>query len=813
MTYSTAYRDAFLAFTIYDTYTDSKNPMVLGGTTISIFDENNLLRQGIYDLKVYERCTADGSVENKTPGLVEDISETCRLTKLARKYNRAEMAKILWLDRLVFRQVEQIKEDEKRESKGLYLMVEFPQVLINSERYEVVYHEMHEDNINEYPTYDLLDPDCGEVKSSGEKFRILSRSKHKSDIPNPKDRDKLKALISKPTNAPITSSDKDFIWNYRNYLCKQGKALPKFLRSVQWDKEKEVNEARRLLMLWDPMESQGSLELLSSFFTHPSVRKYAVARLNDTSDEDLLMYLLQLVQALRHEKFSETMQLPQHQILELSTISSQDSEVGSFHVSITKETSSNSHSTQLSANQSVHLDLASFLIKRSIGNPKLANYFYWYLAVECKEESGGVQKKAEVLQMYKAVFDRLTKALVEEGRTDLKNIFNAQEKLLDRIVYIMAAVAKEASHRLEKIKKLQSLLRENDGNSMCLLNFDPIPLPLDPDIVVKGIVPESATIFKSALMPCRLTFKTVDNKEYVTIFKQGDNLRQDQLVLQIIQLIDKLLKREKLDLKLTPYKVLATSGKHGFVQFIDSLSINEIQASDGTILKYFKRVAPSEKSPLGVEPEVIDNFVKSCAGYVIITYILQVGDRHNDNVLITKKGELFHIDFGYILGRDPKWYQVTAVKITEEMIDAMGGLNSPFVAQFRAHCYTAFCCLRNSANLILNLFLLMLDAEIPDIIWEKERTVKKLEDRFHLDMNDEEAVHHLNRVFDECLSSTMGKIYEQMHKMTQVINGIYLFCRKANNTDLSKNERKTESIRKIAMLTENLFYQLVCSEP
>ena len=44
----------------------------------------------------------------------------------------------------------------------------------------------------EYPTYDLLDPDCGEVKSSGEKFRILSRSAHKSDIPNPKDRDKLK---------------------------------------------------------------------------------------------------------------------------------------------------------------------------------------------------------------------------------------------------------------------------------------------------------------------------------------------------------------------------------------------------------------------------------------------------------------------------------------------------------------------------------------------------------------------------------------------------------------------------------------------
>jgi len=347
----------------------------------------------------------------------------------------------------------------------------------------------------------------------------------------------------------------------------------------------------------------------------------------------------------------------------------------------------------------------------------------------------------------------------------LRDMLSRQQKFIDKLVKIIKAVSMESGSRKKKEDKLKQLLSSNDSK-FNFTNFAPMPFMLDPTVQIKGIVPEKASLFKSALMPSKLHFITVDDKEYVAIFKYGDDLRQDQLVLQIITLMDKLLRQENLDLQLIPYRVLALSTKHGFVQFIESVTVADALNAEGSILNFFKKYHPSDSSPYGIAPEVMDTYVRSCAGYCVITYLLGVGDRHLDNLLLTTDGHLFHIDFGYILGRDPK-PMPPPMKLSKEMVDGMGGINSEHYQQFRTQCYSAFMTLRRNANLFLNLFSLMVDASVPDIALEPDKAVRKVQDKLQLDLTEEEAMGYVQNLIDVSVSAVLAVVVEHLHKFAQ----------------------------------------------
>jgi len=165
--------------------------------------------------------------------------------------------------------------------------------------------------------------------------------------------------------------------------------------------------------------------------------------------------------------------------------------------------------------------------------------------------------------------------------------------------------------RPKKIEKLKSIIQDPKNG---LINLQPLPLPLNAKIEVTGIIAEKSSVFKSNLYPMLLYFQCTDGSEYPVIFKDGDDMRQDQLVIQLITLMDQLLRKENLDLKLTPYNVLATGPLQGMAQFVPSKTIASIVSEFGNLLNYMRAHHPDEGSigTSNVEPSVVDTFVRSC---------------------------------------------------------------------------------------------------------------------------------------------------------------------------------------------------------
>ncbi len=80
-----------------------------------------------------------------------------------------------------------------------------------------------------------------------------------------------------------------------------------------------------------------------------------------------------------------------------------------------------------------------------------------------------------------------------------------------------------------------------------------------------------------------------------------------------------------------------------------------------------------------------------------MSYILQVKDRHNGNILIDKNGNIIHIDFGFIFDISPGnnlRFEDADFKFTKEMANIMGGYNSQHYLFYSNLCIKAFLLIR-----------------------------------------------------------------------------------------------------------------------
>lgn len=147
----------------------------------------------------------------------------------------------------------------------------------------------------------LNDPEVSKENPAERKAQKLARSISRSTVdkdvkPDSVERRDLQAALRLPPTRPLSSAQKELIWKFRFTLPSEPSALTKFLKSVDWSDANESKQALDLLQDWTSIEPSTALELLSPSFTTEAVREFGVACLNKASDDELMSYLLQLVQ-------------------------------------------------------------------------------------------------------------------------------------------------------------------------------------------------------------------------------------------------------------------------------------------------------------------------------------------------------------------------------------------------------------------------------------------------------------------------------------------------------------------------------------
>lgn len=264
------------------------------------------------------------------------------------------------------------------------------------------------------------------------------------------------------------------------------------------------------------------------------------------------------------------------------------------------------------------------------------------------------------------------------------------------------------------------------------------------------------------------------------IVKSNDDLRQEAFVMQLIVLCDEAFCTAGLDLWIHPYNIVATGRSTGIIECVrDAMSFDSLKKRPGYgtdgLVGHFKRMAEIAADPFMALNESKLNFVRSLAAYSLMSYLFMFKDRHNGNLLLDTAGHVIHIDFGFVFGIAPggsfSLEQSTPFKLTDEMLEVMGGLGSPLFSEF----VTLFCCGFLALQVHADTFLTVVEVTCRGSSFhcfdgkDPKEIVMMLRERFCPDLNKSQTVAYALDLIKFATTSYGTKQYDYFQYLSQGI--------------------------------------------
>jgi phosphatidylinositol-4,5-bisphosphate 3-kinase catalytic subunit alpha/beta/delta len=163
-------------------------------------------------------------------------------------------------------------------------------------------------------------------------------------------------------------------------------------------------------------------------------------------------------------------------------------------------------------------------------------------------------------------------------------------------------------------------------------------------------------------------------------------------------------------------------------------------------------------------PRRTQNFIISTAAYCVASYVLGLGDRHNDNLMMTKNGHFFHIDFGHILGNFKYKMGVKRERAPFVFTPAMKAvMREDQYEEFINLCCDAYNILRENAMLLVSLCSLAIPCNLPEL--QEEKDVLWLYEKLLIGATDEEAAAHFKEQLMISLKTKGTRINDAAHML------------------------------------------------